>query len=147
MTRAVAECLPHCLMAIQKILCKPCPDCPNAFNHPINMCLFTSVIRSRRQRTQLVCYTEPCGELLLASTFKWRTVKVPSDQTAILVSNCSPEQDQTPWLCLYKYDEMWGSPTCSMFGCYVLSRSRLDSAPCSARGDWVGDGTQGRCTG
>lgn len=66
----------------------------------------------RNEHTQLMCYTRPHGELLLASTFYWRTVKTPNNQTDMLVmSNCLPEPDQTPWFCLYKSDQMRGSST------------------------------------
>lgn len=37
----MTDCLLHCFMAIQKILCKPHLDCTNAFKHPVITRLFT----------------------------------------------------------------------------------------------------------
>lgn len=56
---------------------------------------------------------------------------------------CRVERGQTILCCLYKSNLMWGRPTCRMFGCYVLNRSRMDSAPCGAWGDGVGGVTYG----
>lgn len=114
-----------------------------------------------------VCCTRRHDELILA--FRLTPVRRASKWAFMLESNCSSRARQA-WCSerlhvesqhlrnragsnrfkhlgsVYISDQMWGSPTSSMFGCYVPSRSRLDSAPCCAWGDWVGGVTQGRCT-
>lgn len=57
----------------------------------------------------------------------------------------TPDTPRESKFCLHQCDQMWGSPISSMFGCYALNRSRLDSSVYSAWRDWLGGVTPDRC--
>lgn len=142
-----------CLMAIQTILCQPCPDCPNAFNHPISMCLFTSVIGhipggNWEMNTHNWCVTQglmvsyywpPLFTDVLSrrpitnQTCLWRIIAYPSQTKHLGFVYISPIrcEEVQPTVCLVVM--YWAGHAWTQL--HTVSEA-----------DWVGGVTQGRCT-